>query len=380
MLAVDLSPTEKVESNHKGVLPAMSIEYTPGPLLDAARNTPTALWNDSSDPSELAQSISFGGVGATCNPTIAYTCINQRRDVWLPRIAELAKEMPDATESEIGWQVVRELSLEAAKLLEPIFEAENGRNGRLSMQTDPRLARSAKALADQAEEFHNLAKNIIVKIPATSVGVEAIEEATYRGVSVNVTVSFSVAQAVTTGEAIERGLKRREAEGKDTSQMGPVVTLMVGRLDDWIKEVAARDKMFLDPGHLEWCGIAAFKRAYQEFQKRGLRARMLSAAFRNVMHWSEFVGGDVVVSPPFQWAKLINDSDYKMEERMDIPVREDIMKTLLSIPEFVRAYEPDGMTPEEFDTFGATAKTLRGFLQADADLDALVRDVIMPAP
>ena len=380
MLAVDLSPTEKVESNHKGVLPAMSIEYTPGPLLDAARNTPTALWNDSSDPSELAQSISFGGVGATCNPTIAYTCINQRRDVWLPRIAELAKEMPDATESEIGWQVVRELSLEAAKLLEPIFEAENGRNGRLSMQTDPRLARSAKALADQAEEFHNLAKNIIVKIPATSVGLEAIEEATYRGVSVNVTVSFSVAQAVTTGEAIERGLKRREAEGKDTSQMGPVVTLMVGRLDDWIKEVAARDKMFLDPGHLEWCGIAAFKRAYQEFQKRGLRARMLSAAFRNVMHWSEFVGGDVVVSPPFQWAKLINDSDYKMEERMDIPVREDIMKTLLSIPEFVRAYEPDGMTPEEFDTFGATAKTLRGFLQADADLDALVRDVIMPAP
>ena len=380
MLAVDLSPTEKVESNHKGVLPAMSIEYTPGPLLDAARNTPTALWNDSSDPSELAQSISFGGVGATCNPTIAYTCINQRRDVWLPRIAELAKEMPDATESEIGWQVVRELSLEAAKLLEPIFKAENGHNGRLSMQTDPRLARSAKALADQAEEFHNLAKNIIVKIPATSVGIEAIEEATYRGVSVNVTVSFSVAQAVTTGEAIERGLKRREAEGKDTSQMGPVVTLMVGRLDDWIKEVAARDKMFLDPGHLEWCGIAAFKRAYQEFQKRGLRARMLSAAFRNVMHWSEFVGGDVVVSPPFQWAKLINDSDYKMEERMDIPVREDIMKTLLSIPEFVRAYEPDGMTPEEFDTFGATVKTLRGFLQADADLDALVRDVIMPAP
>ena len=380
MLAVDLSPTEKVESNHKGVLPAMSIEYTPGPLLDAARNTPTALWNDSSDPSELAQSISFGGVGATCNPTIAYTCINQRRDVWLPRIAELAKEMPDATESEIGWQVVRELSLEAAKLLEPIFEAENGRNGRLSMQTDPRLARSAKALADQAEEFHNLAKNIIVKIPATSVGVEAIEEATYRGVSVNVTVSFSVAQAITTGEAIERGLKRREAEGKDTSQMGPVVTLMVGRLDDWIKEVAERDEMFLDPGHLEWCGIAAFKRAYQEFQKRGLRARMLSAAFRNVMHWSEFVGGDVVVSPPFKWAKRINASDYKMEERMDIPVREDIMKTLLSIPEFVRAYEPDGMTPEEFDTFGATARTLRGFLQADADLDALVRDVIMPAP
>ena len=358
----------------------MSNDYTPGPLLEASRTTPTALWNDSADPDELRQSISFGGVGATCNPTIAYTCINQKKDRWLPRIGELAEEMPEATESEIGWQVVRELSIEAAALLEPIFEEHEGRNGRLSMQTDPRLARSAKALADQAEEFSSLAKNIIVKIPATSVGVRAIEDATYRGVSVNVTVSFSVPQAVATGEAIERGLKRREAEGKDVSAMGPVVTLMVGRLDDWIKIVAKRDNLFLDPGHLEWAGVAAFKRAYQEFQSRGLRARVLSAAFRNVMHWSELVGGDVVISPPFKWQRLINDSGYKVEPRMDVPVAPEIMKTLKSIPEFVRAYEPDGMSPEEFDTYGATVRTLRGFLQADADLDALVRDVIMPQP
>ena len=358
----------------------MSIEYTPGPLLTATRTTPTVLWNDSADPDELRQSISFGCVGATCNPTIAYTCINQKKERWLPRIAELAEEMPEATESEIGWQVVREMSIEAAKLLEPIFEEHKGRNGRLSMQTDPRLARSAKALADQAEEFSNLAKNIIVKIPATSVGVKAIEEATYRGVSVNVTVSFSVPQAVATGEAIERGLRRREAEGKDVSAMGPVVTLMVGRLDDWIKIVAKREGLFLDPGHLEWAGIAAFKRAHQEFVSRGLRARMLSAAFRNVMHWSELVGGDLVISPPFKWQRIINASDYKVEPRIDEPVAPRIMKTLLSIPEFVRAYEPDGMTPEEFDTYGATVRTLRGFLQADADLDALVRDVIMPQP
>ena len=358
----------------------MSIEYTPGPLLTATRTTPTVLWNDSADPDELRQSISFGCVGATCNPTIAYTCINQKKERWLPRIAELAEQMPEATESEIGWRIVRELSLEAAGLLEPAFKEHKGRNGRLSMQTDPRLARSAKALADQAEEFSNLAENIIVKIPATSVGVRAIEEATYRGVSVNVTVSFSVPQAVATGEAIERGLRRREAEGKDVSAMGPVVTLMVGRLDDWIKIVAKREGLFLDPGHLEWAGIAAFKRAHQEFISRGLRARMLSAAFRNVMHWSELVGGDLVISPPFKWQKIINASDYKVEPRIDEPVAPRIMKTLLSIPEFVRAYEPDGMTPEEFDTYGATVRTLRGFLQADADLDALVRDVIMPQP
>jgi len=276
--------------------------------------------------------------------------------------------------------VVRELMIGAAGLLEPIFDEQHGRNGRLSIQTDPRLARDSGALADQAEEFSKLAKNIIVKIPATSTGIEAIEEATYRGVSVNVTVSFSVPQAITAGEAIERGLKRREAAGEDVSTMGPVVTLMGGRLDDWIKIVARRDNLFLDPGHLEWAGVAALKRAYREFQNRGLRARVLSAAFRNVMHWSELVGGDLVVSPPFAWQKLINDSGYTVEPRIDVPVASEIMETLRSIPEFVRAYEPDGMTPAEFDSFGATRRTLRGFLAADADLDALVRDVIMPQP
>lgn len=358
----------------------MAIDYTPGPLLDAARQFPTVLWNDSADPDELRQSISFGAVGATCNPVIAYTAITQKHERWIPRIRRLGDEMPDAGESEIGWRVVRELTIEGARLLEPIFEEHRGVNGRMSVQTDPRLARSVDALVAQAEEFSALAPNIVVKIPATSVGVRAIEEATYRGVSVNVTVSFSVAQALATGEAIERGLTRRDAEGKDTSRMGPVVTIMGGRLDDWLKIVAERDHLFLDPGHLEWAGIATIKRAYREFQDRGLRARILNAAFRNVLQWSELLGGDLVISPPFAWQRRINDSGYRVVAKIDEPVAPHIMETLLRIPDFERAYEPDGMTPEEFDSFGATRRTLRGFLDADNDLDLLVRDVILPTP
>ncbi|MDU0968392.1 MAG: transaldolase family protein [Actinomycetaceae bacterium] len=358
----------------------MAETFTPGPLHDAAVKTPTALWNDSSDLDELRQSIAMGGVGATCNPTIAYNTLKKHPDIWEPRIKQIAADMPEATEAEIGWQAVKDMSVEAAKLLEPAFEASNGKNGRLSVQTDPTNYRNAKALADQAVEFDKLAKNIIVKIPATSVGLKAIEDATYRGVVCNVTVSFTVPQAVATGEAIERGLKRREAEGLPTENMWPVVTLMVGRLDDWIKIVANREGLVLDPGHLEWCGIAAFKRAAAEFEKRGLKSRMLAAAFRNTMHYTELVGGDIVISPPFKWAKRINDAGHPMVERFQEPVPENVMETLLSIDEFRRAYEPDGMTPEEFDTFGATVRTLRGFLADVNNLEALVRDVILPQP
>lgn len=356
------------------------ITFTPGPLLDAAQNTPTALWNDSSDLAELTQSISFGGVGATCNPVIAYTTISKHPDTWTPRIRAIADAHPTWGESEIGWQAVKDMSVEAAALLKPIFEEHKGRNGRLSVQTDPRLHRDAKALADQAEEFHNLAENIVVKIPATKTGLEAIEDATARGVSINVTVSFSVPQAVRAAEAIERGLEKREAAGEDISQMGPVVTIMVGRLDDWLKHVVSRDKVFIDPSALEWAGIACMKKAYGIFKERGFRSRLLSAAFRNVYQWAALVGGDLVISPPFKWQTIINNSDYEAVSRIDEPVRAEYLEELDRLEEFRRAYDENGMTPEEFDDFGPTRKTLRQFLGADADLDALVRDILIPAP
>lgn len=353
---------------------------TSTPLEKMCQAGPTVLWNDSADPVELAQSISYGAVGATCNPVIALAAIRADLPRWQGRIAAIAQEFPAMSESEIGWRVVEEVSLNAAKLLEPAFEKYRGINGRLSMQTDPRRARSADALVEQAVHFASLAPNIIVKVPATRVGVEAIEEATYRGVNINVTVSFSAAQALATGEAIERGLRRREAEGLDVSDMGPVVTIMVGRVDDWVKESYAREGLTFPTEYLDWAGVAVFKHAYAEFKRRGLRSRLLAAAYRNLLQWSELVGGDVVLSPPFGWQQKIQASGADAEPRMDIPVAPEILDALLAMPEFRKAYDYDGLTVDEFDTYGATRKTLRQFLGADEELDHIVRDVLIPAP
>jgi len=60
---------------------------------------------------------------------------------------------------------------------------------------------------------------------------------------------------------VERGLKRREKEGKDISTMGPVCTIMVGRLDDWMKTVADKQNISADPGVFEWAGVAVMKKA-----------------------------------------------------------------------------------------------------------------------
>jgi len=352
------------------------------PFLYMKENSPTVLWNDSADPKELKDALTWGIVGATCNPVIALTAIKADAPHWVSRIKEYAKSHPVATEDEIGWAMVKELSTNAAKLLEGEFEKYNGRNGRLSIQTDPRNFRNAKALAAQAVEFSQLAKNMIVKIPVTTEAISAFEEATYQGVSLNATVSFSVAQTVAVAEAIERGLKRREAEGLDISSMGPVCTIMVGRVDDWVKVSAEKSGAAVDPEILEWSGVAVFRNAHKIYKERGYRTRLLSAAFRNHMHWSEILGGDCVISPPYTWQVKINELGITPNlNSVNEPIEARILEPLLeNFPEFRKMYDVDGLAVEDFTNFGGTLRTLRGFLQSVNDLESFVRDVTVPNP
>ena len=351
------------------------------PLFEMTQTTPTCLWNDSASIQELTYSIEHGAVGATCNPVIVLGVLKKEMPLWKERIQTLIEDRPTATEEEIGWQLVREISANSARLLKPIYDAQHGRNGRLSIQTDPRLFNNSAAIVQQAEEFNQIAPNMIVKIPATSAGIPAIEEATYRGISINATVSFPLPQCVAVAEAVERGLKRREKEGKDISTMGPVCTIMVGRIDDWLKVVAEKESISIDPGYFEWAGVAIFKKTYKLFRERGYRIRLLSAAFRNHMHWSEFIGGAVVISPPYSWQVRLNASGISAEPRIDNPVDPKIIRQLSDkFAEFRRAYEENGLAIMEFDSFGATRRTLRQFIVACHDLDAIVRDFQIPNP
>ncbi len=351
------------------------------PLHEMTQTTSTCLWNDSASIQELTYSIEHGAVGATCNPVIVLGLLKKEMGVWKDRIRALTEERPTATEEEIGWQLVREVSIKAASLLKPVFDAHQGRNGRLSIQTDPRFYRDTESIVRQAQEFDQLAPNMIVKIPVTRAGIPAIEEATYRRISINATVCFTLPQCIAVAEAVERGLTRREKEGKEIVAMGPVCTIMVGRLDDWLKVVAEKENITIDPGYLEWVGVAVFKKTYQIFRKRGYRIRLLSAAFRNHMHWSEFIGGDVVISPPYAWQVRLNASDVEVRPRIDQPVDPRIVEELLrKFPDFRSAYSEGGLSLDGFDSFAPTRRTLRQFITACHDLDGLVRDFMLPNP
>lgn len=351
------------------------------PLLKMATTTKTDWWNDSCSISELEYAIEHGAVGATTNPVIVGQVLKQEMPLWQDTIVKLVEEMKNGSEEDITWKLNEAMAIKGADMLKGVFDREKGAKGRISIQTNAKYYRNWELMSKQAIYFDTLAPNMQVKMPVTEAGVKAIEEATAAGVNVNATVCFTVPQSLAVAEAVERGLERRRKAGKDVSGMTPVCTIMVGRLDDWLKVVCENEDVITDPAILEWAGVAAFKRAYEIFNERKYTTRLLAAAYRNHFHWSEFIGGDVVLTIPSKWQKKFNASDIEVVERMSKPVDPVILNELIKrFPEFVRAYEPNGLKPSEFASYGATARTLRSFISGYEGTMGVIRNFMIPDP
>lgn len=349
-------------------------------LYRTVTDSVTDYWNDSCSVEELNYAIANGAVGATSNPTIVLNVLKKEMHLWKERIFEIIRDNPTWTEEQITWKLIEEMAVLGANLLLPVFEREGGRKGRLSIQTNPQYYRDPQAILQQALHFAGLTANMQVKIPVTQAGVVAIEEATYQGVNINATVCFCVPQALAVAEAVERGLNRRAAEGKPLD-LYPVCTVMVGRMDDWVHQLEKRDHLLVAPGTADWAGIACLKKAYALYQTRGYRTRLLAAAYRHHLHWSELIGGDIVMTIPYEWQKLINACDIEVTERFQNPVPADVLARLSKkFPDFRRAYAEDGLSPAEFDTFGPAVRTLRSFISSYHDLVGVVRDFMLPNP
>jgi transaldolase len=346
-----------------------------------AETTDTDYWNDSCSIQELEYAIPNGAVGATTNPVIVYNVLTKELDLWRDRIIEIAAQNPTADEDAVAWQLIEEMAVKGAEILKPVFDKNKGLKGRISIQTNAKYHRNAKAMSDQALKFDKLAPNMQVKMPVTAAGVEAIEEATYQGVNINATVSFTVPQAIAVAEAVERGIARREKEGKDCSSMTPVCTIMTGRVDDWIKIVANKKGILVNPAYLELAGVAVVKNALKIYRERGYRTRLLGAAYRNWNHVAELIGGNLIHTIPYGWQKKYNSSDMPIVETALIDPDPEMIKVLKeNFEDFVKAYEPDGMKPEEFESYGATRRTLRGFIGGYESLLGIVRDLMLPNP
>jgi transaldolase len=211
-----------------------------------------------------------------------------------------------------------------------------------------------------ARRYHTWAPNIAVKMPVTAAGLDVLEECVAEGITVTATISFTVPQVVAVAERHRAGAARARRAGVEPGHCFAVI--MIGRLDDYIRDVAWDSRFAVSEMDIQQAGLAVSKRAYRIYQEEGYEAVLLVAALRGTYHMTELAGAELVMSIHPRHQAMLLEPDVPQEMRIERPIEKEVLDRLCQVPEFVRSYEPDGMSPSEFIGYGATQRTLSQFI------------------
>mgnify|MGYP004515708489 CR=1 FL=1 len=318
--------------------------------------TPSIYWHDSAVREEQLAAFANGAVGMTTNPFLINSTLNGDRAFWADGLAKLDHSL---TGDEKVYALMNLVTGYYAEQVRPIFDQGVAGKGYVCAQTNPNKTGDAKYMVEQAKRLASWAPNIVVKIPATNAGIQAYEECAALGLNVAATVSFTVPQVLAVGAAAQRGKERAKKNGIKPGLS--IAVLMCGRLDDYLRDVAHDNGAKVEESDIVQAGIACLKKAYGIFNERGYDTYLMPAGCRGANQILELAGAKMIFSIAPKIVKLI-DSNSPCEERINVPVAQDVIDRLMTMPEFRKAYLEDGMKPEEFITFGSTNRTTDQFI------------------
>jgi transaldolase len=310
----------------------------------------------------LTWAIRRGAALVTTNPVMVNAVRKEDPATWDPVRDALKASHPDATAEQRVSLMTMSVVLEECREMRPIWQASDGRYGYVSLQVNPRANADAAQMADEVMDLFERLRvelggtpNTVFKIPATHAGLDAVRRLTAAGIGVNVTVNASVDQHLAFGEVIEQG-----------SAPLSFLVLMMGRLDDPVREELSAAGLPDAESVSRWASVAVLRRSYPLlYEERGYqRSAILAASMRGP--WS--IDGSIVSGPAEVFITCFPDKarDYDAIERpvadhLREPLPDGIEAKLMQSETFRQAYGPGTMAPEEFDSFAPVVQTLAQF-------------------
>lgn len=314
--------------------------------------TASIYWHDTAVEQERLDALTNGAVGMTTNPFLVQSTLNRDRDFWRERLEKLPKGLSGDEKAEALTHVVIDYY---SRAFMPWYEKKLPYEGFVCAQLNPLKSGDADYMIEQGKRFASWGKNVMLKIPASNAGLEAIEECVALGFHVTSTVTLTVPQIMAAAEAEKRGRKRAEASG-----IIPGTTCIVmqpGRLDDYLRDTAHDVRANVSESDIIQAGLACSKKAYILLQEGGYESLLLFAGFRSANQITEMAGAKAVFTIPTAVAEWI-PVDAPKEERVNEPVPGEVIERLLKLPEFQKAWFADGMKQSEFITYGAYNRTI----------------------
>ena len=280
----------------------------------------------------------------------------------------------------------KEVIQRGAEAFYPLWEASEGRYGYVSGQLDPRLFTETDEMVTQAHEIRALAPNVMVKVPASTQGVDVVRALTAEAIPTNVTTCFTVPQVMAVARAAVEGLALAAKNGVDTKRWRAVITLMLARLTERpiLDEQAKAYGIGLTPIDKKWLGLAVFKRSYRLLEEGGFPSKLLLCSVRpgpvvagRTAFWDveEVAGGNIVYTlPPYGLTPMFRMGD-ALEFRSDAIHREPpaaSMARLLALPYCLQSFEPNGLSADQFNSHPATLYTVAEFSKSASGLEDYV--------
>jgi transaldolase len=262
-------------------------------------------------------------VGATSNPSIFQKAFAES-DAYDAQLRELESE---GDEKEVFWALATRDVRDACDLFRPVFDAGSGRDGYVSLEVEPGIAYDTLATVRQVQRIHGEVDrpNLMVKIPATKPGLAAIEDSIAKGISINVTLIFSLRRYDEVVEAYLRGLERLVAAGGDPRPVSSVASFFVSRIDTEadrrLDELGGHDRL---KGKL---AVANARIAYQHYKRaftgerwefltnKGAKPQRVlwastsvkNPAYPDTMYVEELIGPDTVNTMPEETIRAYQD-------------------------------------------------------------------------
>jgi transaldolase len=292
-------------------------------------------------------------------------------------VDELIEKNPWVDKEALFWLTYKEIVRQGAEMYTGVFKQSQYRYGYLSGQVDPRALRDKEKMISQALELASLSPNVMVKVPGSKEGYEVIKFLTSRGISTNNTLTFVLPQLMACAKAVKEGLEMAKKNGVDLSRWRSVITHMTARYGDLgdLKKEAEALKIALSEAEVRWAELAIFKKAYRLVKGGNYPSKMLICSMRispvvdgkkQCWHLEKLAGGDIVFTcpPPFIEATFEALEETEFRSEIDEEVPKTVLEKLLRIPYFEKAYQEDGLTPDEFNRHPALVATEIEFSKA----------------
>jgi len=322
-------------------------------------NTLTTWWHDSGDLEELKAALCCGASGVTTNPLLTNQALCSNPEACMIALSSLPENLSKEEKAEALMKCV---AVKAAEILKPEYDRSNGAQGYVCAQVNPSKAGNRDSMFTMAKRFSQWAPNITIKLPGTSAGLDVLEDCIAEGISCTVTVSFTVPQTIAIAERYRLGAERAKSAGKTPPPCFSVI--MIGRLDEYLRDIALDRKSIVSESDIIQAGLAVTKRAYSIYKERNYEPKLLVAALRGPYHMAGLAGADITMSIHPKIQDMLLSADMPREAGIENEVASDVIERLMTIPDFVKAYEPDGMKPEDIISYGLTQRTLTQFVES----------------